>query len=1059
MNWPNALRAALVLTAVAGVRPLVANEPTSLNPLDLKVPPGFSVELAAGPPLTKRPIVAALDDQGRLYVAESSGSNDKVEKQLKERPHRIVRLDDIDADGKFDKRTVFADRMMFPEGAQCVDGSLYVSAPPSIWKLTDANDDGIADERTEWFQGKTLTGCANDLHGPYFGPDGWLYWCKGAFAEQMHVVQGREWKTSAAHIFRSRLNGSGLEPVMTGGMDNPVDVVFTPEGERILSATLVVGRGRRDGILHAIYGGVYGKEHGVLDGHPRTGTLMPVFALMSPTAPCGLERYDSTTFGEEFRGNLFACQFNMRKVSRHVLRPEGSTFASADTDFVTCDNVDFHPTDVLMDADGSLLVFDTGGWYKLCCPTSQLWKPDVLGGIYRVRRDGATGPADPRGLKINWRSQSIGQLWALHADARPAVRLRASREIVRQRQSDQSKKLIDELGKNTLSAIAKSPKKNESERTDARTTTLARLWTLLQFDNEDAQRSVRELLRHEDASVRLAALNAVSLHRDTAAYPRVVELLKSDRPANRRAAAEALGRLKNASAVPFLLRAAADANDRVLQHSVIYALIELADADAIRAGLLSNSAGTHAAALVALDQIPGSQIEPHNVIPLLSSNDPTLHDTARWLVPRHTEWGGELSDWFREQFTALQDGQPTADTESESQELEAMLADFAVHPAIQKLIAESLKDSSISITARQVLLRAMAQAKLGDVPPVWRDALAEVIENGNENLIPLAIGTARRLPESNVTEDRLNQAILAIATSESHADELRVAALAVVIGRLPEVADPQFDLLRQSLSDETDVSTRAAAADALAKAPLSLAQLEQLCSSVETAGPLELNRILEAYIKVNDDSLGFKLLAALKTSSALSSLRIDVVRTSLAKYGADVQHGIDGLESLLNVDAAAQRERLESLLPKMAQGDVRRGHAVFHSAKAACSACHRLGYAGGTVGPELTRIGEIRTERDLLESILYPSKSFVQSYVPVQVVTTDGRTINGAIQDESEKEYVLVTGPNQEVRLARGDVEAIEPSNVSVMPGGLDQQLSLEELADLVAFLKNATGK
>ena len=69
---------------------------------------------------------------------------------------------------------------------------------------------------------------------------------------------------------------------MTGGMDNPVDVVFTPEGERIFSATLFVGDGRRDGIAHAIYGGVYGKEHGVLDGHPRTGELMPVFGAHEP---------------------------------------------------------------------------------------------------------------------------------------------------------------------------------------------------------------------------------------------------------------------------------------------------------------------------------------------------------------------------------------------------------------------------------------------------------------------------------------------------------------------------------------------------------------------------------------------------------------------------------------------------------------------------------------------------------------------------------------------------------------------------------------------------------
>ena len=69
--------------------------------------------------------------------------------------------------------------------------------------------------------------------------------------------------TRAAHIFRCRPDGTGIEPVMTGGMDNPVDVVFTPGGERIFTTTFLVnpGGGQRDGLIHAIYGGIYGKVH------------------------------------------------------------------------------------------------------------------------------------------------------------------------------------------------------------------------------------------------------------------------------------------------------------------------------------------------------------------------------------------------------------------------------------------------------------------------------------------------------------------------------------------------------------------------------------------------------------------------------------------------------------------------------------------------------------------------------------------------------------------------------------------------------------------------------
>src|SRR5258706_5566419 len=393
------------------------------------VPDGFVVEQVAGPPLVNRPIEADFDEQGRLYVTDSSGSNDKVEKQLQDKPHRIVRLEDTDGDGHFDQSTVFADKLPFPEGAMWYDGSLYVAAPPSIWKFTDTDGDGVADKREEWFQGKTLTGCANDLHGPYLGPDGWIYWCKGAFAKQTYERPGKSpFVTRAAHIFRSRPDGSGIEPVMTGGMDNPVEVVFTAGGERIFTTTFLQqpAAGRRDGLIHAIYGGVYGKVHDVIDDHPRTGPeVMPVLAHLGPAAPCGLVRYESGAFGADYRDNLFSTSFNLHKVFRHVLKPEGATFVSKDEDFLTCDSLDFHPTHVLEDADGSLLVIDTGGWYKLCCPTSQLGKPDVLGAIYRVRRIEARPVEDPRGLKLAWDKLGAEELAGLLGDSRWAVRRRA----------------------------------------------------------------------------------------------------------------------------------------------------------------------------------------------------------------------------------------------------------------------------------------------------------------------------------------------------------------------------------------------------------------------------------------------------------------------------------------------------------------------------------------------------------------------------------------------------------------------------------------------------------
>src|SRR5829696_4121933 len=82
----------------------------------LRVAEGFDVELVAGPPLVERPIAVAVDERGRMYVTDSGGMSERADKQLALKPHRVRRLEDTDGDGRYDKGTMFADKMMFPEG-------------------------------------------------------------------------------------------------------------------------------------------------------------------------------------------------------------------------------------------------------------------------------------------------------------------------------------------------------------------------------------------------------------------------------------------------------------------------------------------------------------------------------------------------------------------------------------------------------------------------------------------------------------------------------------------------------------------------------------------------------------------------------------------------------------------------------------------------------------------------------------------------------------------------------------------------------------------------------
>ena len=222
------------------------------------------------------------------------------------------------------------------------------------------------------------------------------------------------------------------------------------------------------------------------------------------------------------------------------------------------------------------------------------------------------------------------------------------------------------------------------------------------------------------------------------------------------------------------------------------------------------------------------------------------------------------------------------------------------------------------------------------------------------------------------------------------------------------------------------------------------------------AGPLELPRLLRAFDADGDETLGLTLVAALERASSRASLRPDLLKPRLAKYPASVQARADALLATVNLDAGAQARRLDDLAGGLAGGDVRRGQLVFNSEKTACLACHAIGYVGGKLGPDLTRIGQVRSDRDLLEAVVYPSASFVRSYEPVMVVLKTGAVHTGVLKSEEPGGVVLSTGPADEVRLARTAIADIRPSPVSVMPAGYADQLTRQELADLVAFLRAA---
>jgi putative membrane-bound dehydrogenase-like protein len=1028
---------ALLLASTAG-----AAEPThtvKLNGHTFTLPEGFTIEVAAGSDMAPRPIVASFDEKGRLYVCDSSGSNDKVAEQVKNKPHRIVRLESTKGDGKFDKQTVFVKNVMFPEGCMFLNGSLYVAAPPHIWKFTDTDDDGVADKEEIWFDGKTLTNCANDLHGPYRGPDGWIYWCKGAFAKQEYTLpNGKKFTTRASHIFRAKPDGTGLEPVMTGGMDNPVDAVFTPGGDIIFSTTFLQhpAGGKRDGLIHAVYGAVYGKDHDPVYEHPWTfPTLMPPMTHLGPAAPCGLHRYESDQFGKDYANNIFCCQFNMRKVSRHVLVPKGSTYETKDSDFVVSDNIDFHPTDVIEDADGSLLILDTGGWYKLCCPTSQLVKPDVTGAIYRVKKVGAHKIDDPRGLKIDWKKVDIDELTVLMDDLRPAVRVRAADTLVKR-------------GEAGIKRLAKLPHvvayREETWR-------LA-VATLAGVDHPEARKAARLCLGENiKGDLAMIGIHAAGLWRDKEAVDDLRKLLSKGDASVKRAAATALGRIGEKAAIFDIFDALTHDNDRTLDHALTYALIEIGDAKTTAKAIHCYSLRVRRAVLAALENIPDSGLDAKAVLAELDAKDASLRETAWWIAGRHPQWGEQLAGYFKDKLKTADKLKP-----EERDELADRMAKFAKSEVIQKVLGEAAP--ATPTPTLRLIFRAMSRSGLKALPDAWGKPLAHGLVSKDVEVVRDVIGVLRAVPTTHehfIKMVKLYEPdIVTIPPHDAKWPEDLPVLLAAAIPEPGPLTQLNVEHFVGKLHKDSPAPVRSAVADYFLRLNWEPAGLIELAAALKNANPLELSKLLGVFAKSTDEKVGLAFVKALRDPAVRPSVRAEIVKPILEKYPKTVQAEAEKLYAELAEARKGEREKLEKMLTELKPGDIRRGQLVFNNAKTQCIACHKVGYVGGTIGPDLTTIGRIRTERDLLESIVFPSASFVRSYEPVRVVTTDERTFNGILKKDAPDEIIIIVAADKEERVARADIASISPSSVSLMPSGLDQQLTPQDLADLVAFLK-----
>ncbi len=134
----------------------------------------------------------------------------------------------------------------------------------------------------------------------------------------------------------------------------------------------------------------------------------------------------------------------------------------------------------------------------------------------------------------------------------------------------------------------------------------------------------------------------------------------------------------------------------------------------------------------------------------------------------------------------------------------------------------------------------------------------------------------------------------------------------------------------------------------------------------------------------------------------------------------------------------------------------KRGKEAFAAAQ--CYVCHRFGNEGGSIGPEMTTVSTRFTRRDILESILEPSKVVSEQYQGTDFTLKDGGEVSGRIIEENEQRYIVLTNPlaNGRTEVRKSDVAKRTPARMSTMPEGLASVLTKTEILDMIAFIESA---
>jgi putative heme-binding domain-containing protein len=173
--------------------------------------------------------------------------------------------------------------------------------------------------------------------------------------------------------------------------------------------------------------------------------------------------------------------------------------------------------------------------------------------------------------------------------------------------------------------------------------------------------------------------------------------------------------------------------------------------------------------------------------------------------------------------------------------------------------------------------------------------------------------------------------------------------------------------------------------------------------------------------------------------------RLNVLRQS---SDAAVREKAEKLAAKLK--SGARPEVLQAYRPALTlTGDPAKGKALFQKT---CAACHRLDGFGTEIGPNLIAM-QNRGPDAILANVIDPNLEVNPQFVEYLVDTKDGRTLTGLLASESANSVTLKRSEGATDTVLRGDIAKMRSTGLSIMPEGLEQQLDVQAMADLIAYL------